>query len=277
MTAAAQPAQDLAGKCAVVTGAASGIGRALADTLAARGARLALIDVQEEPLARAAQELGALGITADVRDDAAVAAAAARIESELGAVELLFINAGVATVGPACATPLADVRWVLEVNAVGSIVVARNFVPRMAARRRGRVAFTASLAGLFGAPGMSAYSASKFAVVGFAEALRVELQGTGVTVTVVCPGQVRTGLHAATRYHHEGFRRFLDRAPKGLGLSAAQVAEAAVAATCAGRPLVTLGPERVFLWLSRLAPGAYAALASRGARMLGMLGREVAS
>lgn len=263
---------ELVGACAVVTGAASGIGRALAEALAARGARLALIDVQAEELGRAARELGALGILADVRDEAAIAAAAARIEAELGPVELLFINAGVATVGPACQTPLTDVRWVLDTNAVGSIVVARSFVPRMVARRRGRVVFTASLAGLFGAPSMAGYSASKFAVVGFAESLRVELQPTGLTVTVVCPGYVRTGLHAATRYHHEGFRRFLDRAPERLGLTPAQVAEATVAAACAGRPLLMLGPERVLVWLSRLWPGAYAALASRGARALGLLG-----
>jgi len=267
-------AHDLSGACAVVTGAASGIGRALADALAARGARLAIIDVQAEGLERAARELGALAICADVRDQAAIADAAARIEADLGPVELLFSNAGVATVGPACTTPLADVRWVIDVNTVGSIVVAQQFVPRMVARRRGHIAFTASLAGLFGAPGMAAYSASKFAVVGFAESLRVELAPTGITVTVICPGYVRTGLHAATRYHHEGFRRFLDRAPSVLGLTSAQVAAAAIDATCAGQPIVTLGPERMFLWLARLAPRAYAAVASRGGRTLGLLGRE---
>jgi glucose 1-dehydrogenase len=272
-----RPAQDLRGACAVVTGAASGIGRALADTLAARGARLALIDVHAEGLERAARELGAMAIAADVRDEAAIADAAARIEADLGPVELLFSNAGVATVGPACETPLADVRWVLDVNTIGSIIVARQFVPRMVAARRGRIAFTASLAGLLGAPGMAAYSASKFAVVGFAESLRIEVEPSGITVTVICPGYVRTGLHAATRYHHEGFRRFLDRAPSLLGMTPAQVAAAAVDATCAGQPVVTLGPERLFLWLARLAPRAYATVASRGGRALGLLGREAGS
>lgn len=266
--------QDLRGRCAVVTGAASGIGRALAEELAARGASLALIDVNAPALERAAQPLSALAIAADVRDEPAIAAAARRIEAELGAVELLFINAGVATVGPACTTPIEDVRWVLEVNAVGSIIVARSFVPAMAARRGGHVAFTASLAGLIGAPGMSAYSASKFALMGFAEALRVELQGTNVSVTTVCPGYVRTGLHAATRYHHAGFRDFLDRAPNLLGLTAPQVAAATIDAACAGQPLLTLGPERIFFWLSRISPRAYAALASRGARALGLFARE---
>lgn len=268
---------EVSSACAVVTGAASGIGRALAESLAARGARLALIDVHEAGLSAVARELGALPIVADVRDEAAISAAADRIERELGPVHFLFSNAGVATVGPACETPIDDVRWVIEVNTLGSIVMARTFVPRMVARGRGRIAFTASLAGLVGAPGMAAYTASKFALVGYAESLRVELQPTAITVTLICPGYVRTGLHAATRYHHEGFRRFLDHTPRGLGLTPAQVAAAAIDATCAGQRVVTLGPEKLFYWISRLSPRVYTALASRGGRALGLLGSRGAT
>jgi len=257
----------------VVTGAASGIGRALARELSARGAAVALLDRDEVGLAEVARELGALALAVDVRDAAAIDAAAARVEA-LGGVDLLFVNAGVAAVGPAATTPLDDVRWMIDVNVVGAIAVTRRFLPAMLAARRGRVVFTASIAGLIGAPGMSAYSASKFAVVGFAESLRVELAGTGVSVTVVCPGYVRTGFHRATRYHNAGFRAFLDDAPGALGLSAEEVARRSIEAAIAGRPLVAMGVERGAVWLRGVSTRAYVALAGPVARAIGLLGRE---
>jgi len=260
---------SIAGKNAVVTGAGSGIGLALARELSSRGARLALMDRDESALGRACDELGALPLPCDVRDDGAVADAAATVQRELGTVELLFANAGVATAGPTCSVPVDDDRWVLDVNVMGSIIVTRHFVPHMREAGRGRVTFTASIAGLVGAPGMAVYTASKFAVVGFAESLRVELHGTGVTVTTLCPGYVRTGLHHATRYHGAPYSELLERAPRWAGLRPEQVARRGVDATLAGQAQVTLGIEKAGVWLRKVSPSAYASVAARASRAAG--------
>jgi short-subunit dehydrogenase len=114
----------------------------------------------------------------------------------------------------------------------------------------------ASLAGLIGAPGMVAYSTTKFAIVGFAEALQLELAGTGVGVTVVCPGFVRTNLARDTRYGNAGFRRFLSDPPSWYGMSKERVATALVNAVEARDRSVVLGPEKIGWWLKRVAPDA---------------------
>jgi len=134
-------------------------------------------------------------------------------------------------------------------------------LPGMLARRAGKIAFVASLAGLVGAPCMVAYSTTKFALVGFAEALRLELAGTGITVTAVCPGYVRTNLSRATRYHDEAFRRFVDDAPSWYGMKAERVARALADGVAEGRSLIVMGPEKIGWWLKRVAPDAAFALA----------------
>jgi NAD(P)-dependent dehydrogenase (short-subunit alcohol dehydrogenase family) len=265
---------SLAGKNAVVTGAASGIGLALARELASRGATLALLDLNETALNDICDELGALPLPCDVRDQESVAQAAAKVNKELGAIDLLFANAGVAAVGATCDVPIDDARWVIDVNLVGTLIVARHFIPPMVRAGQGHIAFTASIAGLVGAPGMAAYTASKFAVVGLAESLRVELHATGVSVTTICPGYVRTGLHKATRYHGTSLARVLDQAPRWAGLSPERVASLGVDATLAGDPMLTLGIEKAAVWLKRLSPSAYASLAGRASRAAGFFADE---
>ena len=148
--------------------------------------------------------------------------------------------------------------------------VARAFAPAMMEAGSGGICFTASVAGLLGAPGMPVYSASKHAVVGFADALRVELLASGVTVTTLCPGFVRTGLHAATRYHEAGFARFLEAAPDWLALRPEGVARAAVDATLEGSPQLAMGWERHAVGFSRRWPRLYARAASALGRRLGL-------
>ena len=101
---------------------------------------------------------------------------------------------------------------------------------------------------------MVAYSTTKFAIVGFTEALRHEVEGQGVGVTLVCPGYVRTGFHAATRYKNDGFEQFLDHAPRWYGLSAERVAAVVLDAVARGQSLVTIGPEKAGWLLKRLSP-----------------------
>jgi len=246
---------------ALVTGAASGIGRALALELARKGARVALVDIDRAGLAsvlgevrRLAPDVEASAHVIDLADPEAVDALAKAALSELGHVDLLVNNAGVAVVSPLVRMTTSDWSLLTGVNVWGPIRLTQALLPSMLARKSGRIVMTASLAGLIGAPGMVAYSTTKFAIVGFTEALRHEVEGQGVGVTLVCPGYVRTGFHAATRYRNDGFEQFLDHAPRWYGLSAERVAAIALDAVARGQSLVTIGPEKAGWLLKRLSP-----------------------
>ena len=248
---------DLTGKHALVTGAASGIGRATAIEIARRGAHLTLVDIDRDRLRGTRQAIDALGHSLrifqhalDIADPKAVDAFAA----DVGEVDILVNNAGVAVVAPFAETSAEDWQWMSGVNLFGPLRLTRALLPSMIARGAGHIVLVASLGGLVAAPGMTLYSATKFAMVGFGEALRLELEDTGVDVSIICPGYVKTNLHAATRYKNEGFKRFLDQPPRWYGMEKEEVARALVDAVEARTPLVVLGPERVGWLLKRLAP-----------------------
>jgi len=258
---------------AVVTGGASGIGAALAREVAGRGARVAVLDVDVEGAAKVAAELPgeAAAYALDVRHDDAVGEVARRVMNDMGTPRMVFANAGVAALGPLLEMPLDDVHWMLDINLRGAIYTARHFTPAMVNAGQGALVFTASIAGLVGAPGMPAYSASKFAVVGMAESLAVELAGTGVTVTTLCPGYVPTGLHDATRYSKESFRSMMNaKESKPGGVPADVVARQTVDDALAGRALVVTGIERFGVLVKRLSPELYRLAASRLGRFMGM-------
>jgi short-subunit dehydrogenase len=247
---------DLRGKHALVTGAASGIGRATAIELASRGAELSLVDIDGDRVEETRRLIGALTKARCYVLDIADASAVDALAADVPPVDVLVNNAGVAVVAPFAETSAEDWQWMSGVNLFGPLRLTRALLPTMIARGSGHVVFVASLGGLVAAPGMTLYSTTKFAIVGFGEALRLELAGTGVDVTIVCPGYVKTNLHAATRYKNEGFRRFLDRPPSWYGMEKEKVATALADAVLARRPLVVLGPERVGWWLKRVAPEA---------------------
>src|SRR5262249_38414413 len=162
--------------------------------------------------------------------------------------------AGVAVVAPFAQTAPADWDWILGVNLHGTLRLTRALLPAMTERRTGHVVVVASFAGLVGAPGMVAYSTTKFALVGFAEALRLEVADAGVGATVVCPGYVRTNLHAATRYQNPGFQRFLDDPPSWYGMTTEKVGREIADAIEARKGTIVLGPEKVGWYLKRVAP-----------------------
>ncbi len=195
---------DVAHRTAFITGGANGIGLGIARAFARAGAKLALVDIDADGLAKARRELSSVTEVAtavlDVRDREQFARTADDMEARLGPVSLLFNNAGVA--GGASATKLTyDLwDWGIGINLGGVINGVQTFLPRMAARgQRGHIVNTASGAGLVEAGAGVLYHTAKFAVVGMSEALQVELQSIGIGVSVLCPGPVATGIIDRTR------------------------------------------------------------------------------
>jgi NAD(P)-dependent dehydrogenase (short-subunit alcohol dehydrogenase family) len=204
--------KDLAGRVAVVTGAASGIGRALAHRFAVAGMRVVLADVEDGPLQRTLAELreggaDAAGLRVDVRDPEDLDALARLAVDRFGAVHVLCNNAGVDTGGPFEQIPDAAWRWVMDVNLFGVVNGCRAFLPVLRAAGEGHIVNTASLAAVnSGMRTMAPYIASKFAVLGFTENLAVELAETDpdIGVSVILPGGVKTRMTDSERNRPEG-------------------------------------------------------------------------
>jgi NAD(P)-dependent dehydrogenase (short-subunit alcohol dehydrogenase family) len=193
----------LKNRTAVVTGAASGIGRAIAGSLARRGCHLALADIDHAGLLRTAESIagedgtGGVRISLhhlDVSDHSAVAAFPARVSAEHGGADVLVNNAGVGLVGTFLEIAESDFDWLFAINFGGVVRMTRAFLPLLQKSDDARLVNISSLFGLIAPPGQTAYAASKFAVRGFSESLRHELVGTPVGVTVVHPGGVATSI-----------------------------------------------------------------------------------
>ncbi len=195
------------GKVAVVTGAASGIGRALAERCAKEGMKVVLADIEEQALLQVSQELATQGaqtlaLPTDVSQAGEVETLARKAFETYSAVHLLFNNAGVGAGKTAWESTLADWEWVLGVNLYGVVHGIRSFVPRMLeSGAEGYIVNTSSMAGLTTSPGLSVYTASKHAVVSLTETLYHELtlQGASIGVSVLCPGFVNTRIHNSER------------------------------------------------------------------------------
>ncbi|HVZ07765.1 SDR family NAD(P)-dependent oxidoreductase [Rhodopila sp.] len=202
--------RDIRGKTAIVTGAASGIGLGIATALASAGANLVLADLRPDPLEAARRKIEALGVRAaaavtDVSDPAAVEAAGKVAIDTFGALHIAVNNAGVAMHGtPVEQVTVPEWNWLIGVNVMGVIHGIRTFVPLIrAAGQGGHVVNTGSVSSLFVREGreQGAYAMSKYAVLALSEALEQELKGTGIGVSILCPGGVNTSIFqsAATR------------------------------------------------------------------------------
>ncbi len=202
--------QELSGKGAFVTGAASGIGLGIARRLIAEGMRVALVDIEEEPLQNAVKELeGAggkvVGIVCDVSKFESVEQAAARAASELGSLHVACNNAGVAPFGPIADSTPDEWRWVVDVNLMGVVHGVLALLPHLKEHGEGgHIVNTASVLGLVPLSPAGSYAATKYAVVALSEVLRSELAPLGIGVSVLCPSFIKTRLHESFRNRPAG-------------------------------------------------------------------------
>lgn len=202
--------EQVEGRVAVVTGAASGIGRALSERFAAAGMKVVLADIEQGALDAAVAEVvaggaEAIGVVTDVSVATQVDALRDAAVEAFGAVHVVCNNAGVASGGLSWEVPLHDWQWVLGVNLFGVIHGVRSFTPLLVAQGEGHIVNTASMAGLTSPPFMSAYNVSKHGVVTLSETLFVELgmEASPVGVSVLCPGWVNTRINEASRNRPE--------------------------------------------------------------------------
>ena len=196
----AKQLRSLTGKVAVVTGGGRGIGKALSQSLAREGVRVAIADLDGEVAEQAAAEVGggAIGVTLDVTDRPAFTAALDDIEARLGPIDVIVNNAGIMPIGRFEEESDATAIRQLELNLHAVLHGSKEGIRRMKPRGSGHIVNVASIAGKFGAPGGATYSACKHGVVGLSESLRAELHGTGIEVHVVLPAFVNTELAAGT-------------------------------------------------------------------------------
>jgi short-subunit dehydrogenase len=226
--------ESFRGVAALVTGASSGIGRLLALRLAREGARVALVARRTDALATVAGEIRATGgealvLPCDVADRAAAEDTAARAAATLGGVDLLVNNAGFGRHRAFLEWDVADMERVMRVNYLGSLYFSKALLPAMVERRRGWIVFVASVAGRIASTQESAYAASKFAMVGLASALSMEVEEAGVHVLTVCPGVIRTPF-----FDDDELARMPSVARRGM-VEPEGLVEAIVAALRAGR------------------------------------------
>ncbi len=284
---------DLKNKTAVVTGAASGIGLALAHALAARGARLLLADVDASGLQAAAMALRAQGAvcltqTCDVAQPAQLALLAERAALELQGTDILINNAGVALVSPVLSTALDDAQWLMDINFWGVVHGCRAFAPQLRARPGSVIVNISSIYAMLSSPTQAFYNASKAAVRAFSDALREELraegQHQGVQVLCVHPGGIRTQIAVNARLGDISAladnAQDLQRQFSELARTSPQAAaERIVRALLRGRSRLLIGGDaRVGDWIYRVSPARASAwfsalIRSLRRRSLGQGGR----
>jgi NAD(P)-dependent dehydrogenase (short-subunit alcohol dehydrogenase family) len=270
---------------AIVTGAGSGIGAALARTLAARGATVIAADRDGGGATETTRTISAAGGRAeaaevDVRDPDRVAQVVNHAAERHGRLDYLFNNAGIGVGGEILDCDVDDWRYIVDVNVMGVVHGIHAAYPRMVRQGFGHIVSTASMAGLMPSPFAGAYSATKHAVVGLTRALRVEAAAYGVRVSAFCPGVIRTPILKGGRYG-----RLKIGAPTEQQLAVWErlrpmdpdrFAAAALDQVRANREIIIVpGWWRLIWWLNRLAPGFGAALAARGFREMKALADEL--
>lgn len=273
--------KDLNNKVAALTGAGSGIGRALALQLAQQGCHLALADIDQAGLEETLELLAPYGVRLsntllDVSDRDAVFRWAEQVQRDHGQVNIVINNAGVALSGTVSGLSLNDYEWIMDINFWGTVYGCKAFLPLLEASGEGHIVNISSVFGLTAQPLMSGYNASKYAVRGFTESLRQDLELTASPVSATCvhPGGIKTNIAKRSRVD--------DSVAKATGSDASEAVsefeklffntpESAAKAIIKGlrknRRRVLIGPDaRVFDWLVRLFPTGYQWLFTRAVK-----------
>lgn len=272
--------KEFRNKVAAVTGAGSGIGRALALNLAGRGVQLALSDVDEVGLAETERLVKLSGTEAtttvvDVADRDQMHDWADRVVEDFGRVNLIFNNAGVALSATVAEGSYEDIEWLMGINFWGVVNGTKEFLPHLLATGDGHVVNVSSVFGLLGLPSQSAYNAAKFAVRGYTESLRIELkiQDCGVSATSIHPGGIKTNIVKNARLDKsmELLGQDLDTAAanfeKAFITTPKRAAQLILRAVEQDKPRAMVGPDaHLFDMVARMPPRLYQSLIIRGAK-----------
>ncbi|MCB1262332.1 MAG: SDR family NAD(P)-dependent oxidoreductase [Acidimicrobiales bacterium] len=273
--------EDFTGRVVAITGAASGIGRALAVDFARQGAHVALSDVDTDGLADTVNRCEGRGVKVssqrlDVADRDAVFAWADQVVADHGAANVIVNNAGVALGATVESMSIEDLTWLVDIDFWGVVHGTQAFLPHLKAAGEGHVVNVSSVFGLISIPTQSAYNAAKFAVRGFTDALRMELEieRCGVSATTIHPGGIKTNIARSARIDDsvnrvapgpgnpvEGFEKMLRTTPE-------KAARQIIEAVRKDKRRALIGPDaKVFDALSRLPAGVYQSIIVRGARL----------
>ena len=276
--AVARPRSPLTGEVALVTGGSRGLGLLIARELAREGCPVAICARDEQELARAREDLASRGARAaafrcDVADREQVDALVRQVTDRFGRIDILVNNAGIIQVGPLESMTAKDFEQAMAVNFWGTVYTTLAVLPQMRRRRRGRIANITSIGGVVAVPHLLPYDAAKFAARGFSEGLHAELAGTGITVTTVVPGLMRTGSPVNALFKGRAAAEYtwfsLGDATPLTAMSAARAARRIVDAIARGEAEVTLSWQARLLGLVHdLFPGATTKLLGRVSRLL---------
>jgi NAD(P)-dependent dehydrogenase (short-subunit alcohol dehydrogenase family) len=245
-------------KLALITGAGSGIGRATALKFAELGAKLVICDLNRATLEETKLLLGnkadiATIEIADVSDWQAMQQLAERVHQQYGALDILVNNAGVASAGRFLDTPIEDWQWLIGINLMGVVHGCKAFGQKMAEQKSGHIVNIASAAGFYAAPEMSAYAATKHAVMGLSESLRIELAEHHIGVSAICPGVINTNIVKTMRAHGE-ISQSQDKVVelyRKRNYGPEHVADAIVSAIVHNRAVVPVSPEAWALYAGK--------------------------
>jgi NAD(P)-dependent dehydrogenase (short-subunit alcohol dehydrogenase family) len=260
--------ESFRGKTALVTGAGSGLGRALCLAIAREGARVIAVDIDGETARETADSIEGLGMSctalkADVSSEDDMRSLAGRVLSESGRVDLLVNTAGVGIGGRIESLTLEDWKLAIGVNLWGSVYGIHYFLPRMIEEGEGHIVSVSSVSGLVGLPNTAPYAAAKHALVGLCESLRFDLAKHGIGVTVVCPGGIRTGFfdHMTVRTQgerDEKYVRFVRWIWERFSMSPEKAALKVIGGIKRNKPLLLMGIETYLVYfLKRLFPRLY--------------------
>jgi short-subunit dehydrogenase len=246
------------GKRALVSGVASGIGRAIALRLAGEGVNLFLVDIDETGMAATAAEARAIGAQVDTRrcnlaDPADISAAATEVLSRYNGVDILVNNAGITYYGKLDRMSAEHCNRILQINLLAHVQLTHELIPSLLERPEAHILNVCSILGIVGMPKVVAYCTAKFGLVGFSEALRREYGREGLGVTALCPGFVQTNLFTSAPLEQDV--EVHKTPPKSITITPERVATAAVKAIYRNRGTVVIEPFARFLYLTkRLAP-----------------------